>query len=151
MPLNGHRAESYVLLVAPDREVGGDIATALLDAGYDVRWFIDGEAAITHLQEEFVASQRESLDRTLAEYVGREAPRVSPDPPRVPSLVLIDLLVPVTNGWRLASVLQERESLRRVPLLILSSDSRAEGREDLARPDPEEIVAAARRLAGPPR
>lgn len=148
---------SYVLLVDPDKDAGAAVVDALRARGYEVEWFLDGEEAITFIQKEFAVSQRSSLDRALAAYTGREdeLPRVRPDAPRVPALILIDLLVPVSNGWRLAATIQSRDALRQVPMMVIAADPRIGTRDDLLKigrrdTDLATLVAAVERLAGPP-
>ena len=51
---------------------------------------------------------------------GREAlERLEPEPPH---LVLLDLMMPVMDGWEFAQQLKKRAYAARVPLIVLSAD-----------------------------
>jgi CheY-like chemotaxis protein len=41
-----------------------------------------------------------------------------------PSLVIMDLSMPVMTGWQLLDVIHEKKLLRDVPIIVLSADSR---------------------------
>jgi two-component system, OmpR family, response regulator CpxR len=38
-----------------------------------------------------------------------------------PDLVVVDLMMPVMNGWELAAAMQSRETLADIPLVVISS------------------------------
>lgn len=158
---------SYILLVEDDPEIGQTICDVLDEEGYVVKWFQRGDLALDFLTADFIASQRESLDEILLNYTNDdEPPKAKPDKPRVPSLILIDLVLPVVNGWELSKIIQRRESLRNVPVMVMSADPRiADYREDMVRLHGVEIdpvamfkkpfsltifINAVRKIAGPP-
>lgn len=45
---------------------------------------------------------------------------------RVISLILLDILMPEMNGFQLLEILQEDETLRRIPVIVLTSEKSAE-------------------------
>jgi CheY-like chemotaxis protein len=51
---------------------------------------------------------------------GKEAlERLEPDPPR---LVLLDLMMPVMDGWEFAQRLKQRPKVANIPIIVLSAD-----------------------------
>jgi CheY-like chemotaxis protein len=40
---------------------------------------------------------------------------------REPCLILLDLMMPVMNGWELARALQDSETLRRIPIALVTA------------------------------
>jgi CheY-like chemotaxis protein len=56
---------------------------------------------------------------------GEEALRMLASDPR-PRLILLDLMMPVMNGWELLRALRASATLARIPVVVLSSLSAAE-------------------------
>jgi two-component system, chemotaxis family, chemotaxis protein CheY len=51
---------------------------------------------------------------------GKEAlERLEPDPPQ---LILLDLMMPVMDGWEFAQRMRQRPSVASIPLIVLSAD-----------------------------
>jgi len=51
---------------------------------------------------------------------GKEAlERLEPDPPK---LILLDLMMPVMDGWEFAQRLRQKTNLPRIPIIVLSAD-----------------------------
>jgi len=51
---------------------------------------------------------------------GKEAlERLEPDPPR---LILLDLMMPVMDGWEFAQRMRQRPSVAHIPIIVLSAD-----------------------------
>lgn len=51
---------------------------------------------------------------------GKEAlERLEPDPPK---LILLDLMMPVMDGWEFAQRLRQRGALASIPIIVLSAD-----------------------------
>ena len=81
-----------ILIVEDDRDLGEALSDVLRDEGYFVAIAGDG---------------REALDRL------RRDPR--------PSLILLDLTMPVMNGWQFRAEQREDPILSRIPVVILSA------------------------------
>ena len=81
---------------------------------------------------------------------GQEALDILHEAPQEISLVLLDLNIPVMNGYTLMSIINEEEILKRIPIIVLTSDKSAEikslqlGAQDfIAKPyDMPEIILA---------
>jgi CheY-like chemotaxis protein len=51
---------------------------------------------------------------------GQEAlERLEPDPPR---LILLDLMMPVMDGWEFAKLMRQRPRVAHIPIIVLSAD-----------------------------
>ncbi|HEX8539031.1 MAG TPA: response regulator [Cystobacter sp.] len=51
---------------------------------------------------------------------GKEAlERLEPDPPQ---LILLDLMMPVMDGWEFAQRMRQRPSVAHIPIIVLSAD-----------------------------
>jgi two-component system, chemotaxis family, chemotaxis protein CheY len=81
-----------VLIVDDDATITSVLEFLLVDSGYEVRTAGDGRAAL-QLSEE-----------------------------RRPDLILLDLMMPVMNGWEVMTQLRDDPELRHIPVLILSAD-----------------------------
>ncbi len=88
-------ARQHVLVVDDDPVVRGAVQLTLEGEGYGVTCAGNG---------------REALDRL------RGGPR--------PDLILLDLVMPVMDGWRLLYVLQHEPALAEIPVMILSAQKR---------------------------
>src|SRR4051812_3356720 len=42
--------------------------------------------------------------------------------PRLPDLILLDLMMPVMDGWEFSQKLREKEDARKLPIIVLSAD-----------------------------
>jgi len=85
-----------VLLVEDDREFSESVAYALGESGYRVDCVHDGEVALEYLQSN-----------------------------PAPCLILLDLMMPGMNGWQFRQRQAEDEAISRIPVVIVSADSRA--------------------------
>jgi CheY-like chemotaxis protein len=80
-----------ILVVDDDRDIRESIGTILSEEGYDVRMAANG----------------------------LEALRLMGD--RTPDLLLLDLMMPVMDGWQVMRVLRADKTLQRVPVVVLSA------------------------------
>ncbi len=80
----------YILIVEDDVDLAGVVQLALLAAGYDARTAHDGRAALA------VVAQR------------------------MPALILLDMLMPVMDGWQFARELRARYQ-RRAPIVVVTA------------------------------
>jgi CheY-like chemotaxis protein len=85
------------LLVEDDRELRESLAELLKDSGFEVQCVENGREALDYL-EGF--------------------------PP--PCLVLLDLMMPVMNGWEFREAQAKNEKLSGIPVVILTADGRAD-------------------------
>jgi two-component system chemotaxis response regulator CheY len=86
-----HAARGPILLVDDDVELRDELAAALVDAGYEVLGASNG---------------REALDLLKA------AP--------LPQLILLDLLMPVMNGWDFCDATRGDPKVARIPIVVTS-------------------------------
>jgi CheY-like chemotaxis protein len=85
------RAGWEVLIVDDDTDIRDGLECILKESGYDVRSATNGEHA---------------LQRMAA---------------RKPDLLILDLMMPGTNGWALLERLREREDTARIPVAVISA------------------------------
>jgi CheY-like chemotaxis protein len=89
---DGTRAErASVLIVEDERDLRDMLAGIIVRAGYDVVTARDG---------------REALE--LMSSAG-------------PDIVLLDLMMPVMNGWEVLEAMQRHDSLREIPVVVLTA------------------------------
>lgn len=88
-----------VLVVEDDEDVSDAIAGALEDAGYVVSVAENGAVALEHLRAQAA----------------------------LPSLVLLDLMMPVMDGEELLHHLKEEPSLAEIPVVVLTADASVAG------------------------
>ena len=86
-----------LLLVEDDAELRRSLCDLLQDAGYDVECAENGQVALTFLEG--------------------SAP---------PCLVLLDLMMPVMNGWEFRDAQSRNEKISDIPVVILTADGRAD-------------------------
>lgn len=86
-----------LLLVEDDRALQESLCELLEDAGFDVVCADNGKEALDYLQG---------------------GPR--------PCVVLLDLMMPVMNGWEFRAQQMRDQKLSDIPVVILSADGRAE-------------------------
>jgi CheY-like chemotaxis protein len=87
----------HVLVVEDDRDIRESVVEVLQDAGYTVTSAADG---------------REALD-----VIAAASPR--------PDLVLLDLMMPVMNGFQFRQEQLKREELAAIPVLVVTADANA--------------------------
>jgi CheY-like chemotaxis protein len=92
MPSVQH-ATCDILIVEDDRDLRETLAEILGDEGYDVATVANGREALDYLQ-------------------GGDLPR----------LILLDLMMPVMNGWEFRAAQQADPGLARVPVVVFSGD-----------------------------
>ena len=114
------------ILLAEDNEFNRDLVTQILEGEYDIVAVMDGAAAVTA-----ALAQR-------------------------PDLILMDMGLPVMDGWEATRRIKEHEMLNTIPLVAVTSHAmqederraRAAGCDDyLAKPiDQDDLVAKIRKL-----
>ncbi len=111
------RKKNRILVVDDEPAVRQQLAELLRDAGYDVVEAADGQEAMDRLRE-----------------------------PPLPSLVLLDLILPGTTGWDVLAWMREVPELASLPVRILTgmgTEIRVDGEKLLAKPlDLGELLAA---------
>jgi CheY-like chemotaxis protein len=83
-----------VLVVDDDQEILNLLELALGDEGYAVSRARNGREALNVMENE------------------------------VPGLILLDLMMPVMNGWAFCQELKKRDDLRSIPVVLMSADRR---------------------------
>jgi len=106
-PLSGQRAAHSVLVVEDDADIRESLVEALLIEGFDV----------------------------LQAANGAEALRVLSQVP-APGIVLLDLMMPVMDGWQFLAARRADPALAQVPVAVVSA---------VGGGSPDEIVAALRK------
>ncbi|KYF77740.1 hypothetical protein BE11_31095 [Sorangium cellulosum] len=86
-----------ILVVEDDLDIRSILSQLLVFEGYDVEEAADGAEALALLR--------------------RDKP---------PALILLDLMMPVMDGWQLRAELQRDPALASIPVVIVSADVRAE-------------------------
>ncbi|WP_434046004.1 MULTISPECIES: response regulator [Sorangium] len=86
-----------ILVVEDDLDIRSILSQLLVFEGYDVEEAADGAEALALLR--------------------RDQP---------PALILLDLMMPVMDGWQLRAELQRDPALSSIPVVIVSADVRAE-------------------------
>jgi CheY-like chemotaxis protein len=85
--------DDYILIVEDDHDIREALTQILEDEGYPVRGAANG---------------REALDA------------VATGP--LPSLILLDLMMPIMNGWQFRAEQMKDSRLSAVPVLVISAD-----------------------------
>jgi len=91
-PRNGWRGSRVILVVDDDPDILEALAEILAGEGFEVRAARHGEEALAHLS------------------------------PRPPDLVLLDLMMPVMDGWEFASRMRKNPDWAGIPILVVSAD-----------------------------
>jgi CheY-like chemotaxis protein len=86
-----------ILVVEDDLDIRSILTQLLMFEGYDVEEAADGAEALALLR--------------------RDGP---------PALILLDLMMPVMDGWQLRAELQRDPALASIPVVIVSADVRVE-------------------------
>lgn len=94
-------ARGPVLIVEDDQDIRESIAEVLRDEGHAAETAAHGAEALALLRRE------------------------SHPPPR---LILLDLMMPVMNGWELCAELLKDARLASIPVVVLSGDARVAGK-----------------------
>lgn len=84
--------ERRVLLVEDDRDIRSALTEVLVEEGYQVTGVGNGQEAMQHLRQ-------------------RERPWV----------ILLDLMMPVMNGWQFLALQREDPSLAEIPVVVISA------------------------------
>jgi CheY-like chemotaxis protein len=82
-----------ILLVEDDADIRTSLADILTDEGYRVRTAANGSEALQQLRE-------------------RDTPR--------PALILLDLMMPVMDGWKMREEMLKDSALASIPVVVLS-------------------------------
>lgn len=90
------KTDASVLVVEDDADIRTALADVLEEEGYDVRVAANGQEGLTELRRE----------------------------PR-PRLVLLDLMMPVLNGWQFRKAQLDEPALAEIPVVIVSADATA--------------------------
>ncbi len=84
-----------ILLVEDDLDIRETLAEVFVDEGYEVSTAANGQEALDHLLK-----------------IGTPMPEV----------ILLDLMMPVMDGWQFHAAQQNYEALARIPVIVLSAD-----------------------------
>ncbi|WP_336344825.1 response regulator transcription factor [Halalkalicoccus ordinarius] len=90
----------HVLIAEDDEDISRLLEAKLRSAGFEVTLFEDGEACWTYLE------RLDSVD---------DAP---------PDLLILDVMMPKLDGFRILGRINESETLRDLPVLMLTARSR---------------------------
>jgi CheY-like chemotaxis protein len=82
-----------ILVVDDDPELNASIRYALLDEGYEV----------------------------LTAANGREALNLLKNPASYPSVIVLDLMMPIMNGWQVLDIIARDRSLQKIPIILMSA------------------------------
>lgn len=96
--MNDVQRRPLVLVVDDDPSVRGIVAELVLELGYDVQCAENGAEALEHMTS---------------------GPR--------PSLVLLDLVMPVMSGWELLDAIRGRVDLETLPIVLFTASGRLVG------------------------
>ncbi|MEO8430437.1 MAG: response regulator [Acidobacteriota bacterium] len=91
------RTRRKLLLVEDDRDLRDALCQLLSDTGYDVVCAENGREALEYLAK-------------------------SP----APCLVLLDLMMPVMNGWEFRAEQRKNEKISGIPVVVVTADGRAD-------------------------
>jgi CheY-like chemotaxis protein len=83
---------------------------------------VDDDAAITEVLEEILAV--EGYRAVLAENGAQGLSRLRDSSP---DLVLLDLMMPVMDGWQMLAAMQRDPAMRRIPVVVMSAAPPARG------------------------
>src|SRR5438046_5989017 len=89
-----------ILLIEDDDGLGAILAAVLQDQGYRVTWVSNGREALDHLR-----------------------------PERPPRVILLNLVMPVMNGWKFREQLKKIPELAQIPVVVLAGVDKIEKKE----------------------
>jgi CheY-like chemotaxis protein len=118
-----------ILLIEDDRDIRESIAEVLQEEGYRVSLARTGVDALEQLGK----SQR------------------------LPAAIVLDLMMPVMDGWEFWSLQQSHQDWASIPVVVISADTNAKDKASSLHPiaclrkplDIEELLAILARLSGP--
>lgn len=82
-----------ILIIEDDLEIREVLKEILSVSSYDVQTVSNGKLALEHLQQAM----------------------------KLPDLILLDLMMPVMNGWEFSKEIQKDPKLSRIPVILLSA------------------------------
>jgi CheY-like chemotaxis protein len=82
-----------ILVVDDDAELNASIQHALIDEGYAVVSAVNGRDALNKLK----------------------------DPASQPSLIVLDLMMPIMNGWQVLDIIARDRALQKIPIILTSA------------------------------
>jgi EAL domain-containing protein (putative c-di-GMP-specific phosphodiesterase class I)/FixJ family two-component response regulator len=88
----------HLVLVVDDQEINRDVLGAILEDDYDLIYASDGQEALSLIDE-----YHDKL-----------------------SIILLDLMMPVMNGFEVLAQLGNSETLRKIPVIVLTAEKNAE-------------------------
>lgn len=98
----------YILIVDDDQPIVSLLMSLLETEGYRCVGFSEGQEVLPFLQE-----------------MGKHGERY------LPSLLLLDLMMPGVSGYDIARWLSEREPYNRIPILVITADARVHDKSDV--------------------
>ena len=98
----------YILVVDDDQSILSMLMSLLATEGYNCVGFTESQWVLPFLQE-----------------MGKRGER------HLPSLILLDLMMPVVSGYDIARWLSEHEPYNRIPILVITADARVHDKSDL--------------------
>jgi CheY-like chemotaxis protein len=82
-----------ILIVDDDQELNASIQQVLLEEGYEVKSAANGREALNQLR----------------------------DPASYPSVIVLDLMMPIMNGWQVLDIMARDRSLQKIPIILMSA------------------------------
>ena len=116
------KAITFAFGLGEERPHDGEVAEVLglaVDVGSD----IEDDAAVRETLK--LVLELEGYSVATAEN-GREALSLLPEIP-TPCLILLDLMMPVMNGWEMARLLQKDHALAAIPMAVVTAFSEQAG------------------------
>ena len=92
---SGQQPRSCILIVEDDADLRDSLADLLMEEGYQVAGASNGQEAL--------------------DYLRHAAP---------PCLILLDLMMPVMNGWEFRAAQEQDPSLSSIPVIVVSGQGR---------------------------
>ncbi len=98
----------YILAVDDDRSILSMLMSLLATEGYSCVGFAESQWVLPFLQE-----------------MGKRGER------HLPTLLLLDLMMPVVSGYDIARWLSDHEPYNHIPILVITADARVHDKSDL--------------------
>jgi len=98
----------YILVVDDDQSIVSLLRSLLETEGYSSMGFSESQGVLPFLQE-----------------MGKRGER------HLPSLLLLDLMMPGVSGYDIARWLSEHEPYNRIPIVVITADARVRGTSDV--------------------